>query len=173
MTHDVERHIVRVIGEQPRSFVEMIEQSKAWSVRGPLREIRAPTLCLVREHADFPAGAAREIADGVDDGLLHFLPGDAFMPPTRDMGDTHRRIAEFLRTQTRLGASDPRLMLTRRQQEAATLVARGATNKEVAHKLGISEHTVVRHLSRIYAELSISNRTELAARLADASGMRP
>jgi DNA-binding NarL/FixJ family response regulator len=53
--------------------------------------------------------------------------------------------------------------LTPREQEIADLVAGGATNRQIAEKLVISERTVGTHLSRIYAKLGISSRAALAA----------
>ncbi len=51
-------------------------------------------------------------------------------------------------------------LLTKREEQVATLVADGLTNREVAKKLGLSEHTVSNYLFRIYEKLGISNRVE-------------
>lgn len=53
--------------------------------------------------------------------------------------------------------------LTARELEIADLVASGATNRQIAAKLVISERTVGTHLSRIYAKLGVSSRAALAA----------
>jgi DNA-binding NarL/FixJ family response regulator len=55
--------------------------------------------------------------------------------------------------------------LTPREREVATLVAGGASNKEVAGALFLSGKTVEHHLSRIYAKLGVRSRVELAGRL--------
>lgn len=54
--------------------------------------------------------------------------------------------------------------LTPRQCEIAELVARGCRNWQVAQLLGVSENTVVNHLTTIYDKLGIGTRTELAIR---------
>ena len=54
--------------------------------------------------------------------------------------------------------------LTPRQCEIAELVARGCRNWQVAQLLGLSENTVVNHLTTIYDKLGIGTRTELAVR---------
>ena len=53
--------------------------------------------------------------------------------------------------------------LTDREREVADLVATGITNREIAARLVLSEKTVERHLSRIFAKLGISSRAALAA----------
>jgi DNA-binding NarL/FixJ family response regulator len=51
--------------------------------------------------------------------------------------------------------------LTAQEREVAGLVARGATNKEVATDLFVSAKTVEFHLSNVYRKLGIRSRTEL------------
>ena len=50
--------------------------------------------------------------------------------------------------------------LTDRESEVLGLVAKGLANKQIAVKLGISEHTVKFHVSSIYTKLNVTNRTE-------------
>ncbi len=50
--------------------------------------------------------------------------------------------------------------LTDRESEVLGLVAKGLANKQIAVKLGISEHTVKFHVSSIYSKLNVTNRTE-------------
>jgi two-component system, NarL family, nitrate/nitrite response regulator NarL len=60
------------------------------------------------------------------------------------------------------GASSPGLsLLATRETEVANLVAIGFPNKEIALKLGITEHTVSNYLFNIYNKLGISSRVEL------------
>ncbi len=54
---------------------------------------------------------------------------------------------------------------TPRERELTRLLLQGASNREIAQKLGISERTVKAHLSHIYAKMGVSNRLELAVRL--------
>jgi len=83
--------------------------------------------------------------------------------------------AAALETFRRLGAEpDARLVgallgevpaspLSSRETEVLRLVARGATNKEVAAELVVSEHTVARHLSNIYTKLGVASRSAATA----------
>jgi DNA-binding NarL/FixJ family response regulator len=61
------------------------------------------------------------------------------------------------------GQAEP---LTNREQELAVLVAHGASNREIADALSISEHTVKVHLGHIRTKLDLRNRQELAAYVA-------
>ena len=53
--------------------------------------------------------------------------------------------------------------LTKREVEVLFRIAGGATNREVAEQLFISEKTVGRHLANIYAKLGVSTRTAAVA----------
>ena len=44
-----------------------------------------------------------------------------------------------------------------------SLVARGLSNREIAERLVVSEHTVHRHLANIYARLGVSSRAAAVA----------
>lgn len=72
-------------------------------------------------------------------------------------------ILEALVTASPLNVKDaPRaLPLAKREGEVANLVAEGMSNREVAGKLGLSEHTVSNYLFRVYEKLGISSRVEL------------
>ena len=53
--------------------------------------------------------------------------------------------------------------LTKREIEILQRIAGGATNKQVAEQIYISEKTVGRHLANIYAKLDVSSRTAAVA----------
>ena len=50
--------------------------------------------------------------------------------------------------------------LTAREKDVLLHLAQGLTNKQIAHALGISEHTVKFHVSAIYSKLGVANRAE-------------
>lgn len=54
--------------------------------------------------------------------------------------------------------------LTDRESEVLQLLAQGMANKQIAVRLGISEHTVKFHVSSIYAKIGVTNRTEAVRR---------
>lgn len=64
-------------------------------------------------------------------------------------------------TPLRVIDSEGRYLLAQREEEVANQVAEGMSNREIARKLGITEHTVSNYLFRIYDKLGISSRVEL------------
>ncbi|OWV30902.1 response regulator transcription factor [Halomonas campaniensis] len=56
--------------------------------------------------------------------------------------------------------------LTDRERGVALAVVRGATNKEVARQLDITERTVKAHLSAIFKKLAVRDRLQLILKLA-------
>ncbi|MGA9092359.1 MAG: LuxR C-terminal-related transcriptional regulator [Bradyrhizobium sp.] len=63
--------------------------------------------------------------------------------------------------------------LTRRERELITLIAQGMQNKNIAHDLHISEHTVRAHIGNIMRKYRLKNRTQIAMTLAVTSYLHP
>ena len=51
--------------------------------------------------------------------------------------------------------------LSKREMEVVNAVAEGLTNREIAKRLGLSEHTIKNYLFRVYDKLGVSSRVEL------------
>jgi len=78
-------------------------------------------------------------------GQMHLDPGVA------------RLLADSLRSPRR-----PAENLTPREREVLTLVAQGASNRQIAQTLGVSERTARTHVSAILAKLGLVSRTQAA-----------
>ena len=51
--------------------------------------------------------------------------------------------------------------LTKREQQVASLVCGGLSNKIIAQKLSLTEGTVKQHIHRIFQKLDVRNRSDL------------
>jgi ATP/maltotriose-dependent transcriptional regulator MalT len=114
--------------------------------------------------APFDAACARlalartlETHDRAEAALEHALAAVAVF---EDLGaaPSARTAAKLV---TKLGgrsAAARRAGLTVREVEVLSLIADGLSNREVAERLVVSEHTVHRHVANIYAKLGVSSR---------------
>jgi DNA-binding NarL/FixJ family response regulator len=124
-------------------------------------EVVALTSFLEEEkvYAALEAGAAGYLlkdadADEVAAAVRAAHAGEVHLDPA-----VARRLTASLR---RGGAMSPRDLLTRREIEILSLVARGQSNKEIASWLVISERTARTHVSNILGKLGLSSRTQAA-----------
>jgi len=69
---------------------------------------------------------------------------------------TRRRVSNSPTKKRQVGG------LTPREREIARLISRGASNKEIASFLDITERTVKAHISAIFQKLKLSNRLQIA-----------
>ncbi|MBA3916547.1 MAG: response regulator transcription factor [Acidobacteriales bacterium] len=53
------------------------------------------------------------------------------------------------------------VLLSKREQEVVRCVAEGLSNREIAQRLGLTEHTVKNYLFRIFDKLGVSKRVEV------------
>ena len=60
--------------------------------------------------------------------------------------------------------------LTPREREVAAAVTTGASNKEIARQLGLSERTVKMHLGSVFQKLGVRDRMQLVLRLTEGGG---
>jgi DNA-binding CsgD family transcriptional regulator len=93
------------------------------------------------------------------------LAGHAAMLRRRgNPGDRERASRLHIRTGHHHPPTQPRAdSLTQREQEILAQIAGGNSNKEIAHRLYLSVHTVQRHVANIYAKIGARNRAEATA----------
>jgi DNA-binding CsgD family transcriptional regulator len=60
--------------------------------------------------------------------------------------------------------SDTTTLLTDRELQIVQLIAQGRSNKQIAHRLQISEWTVSTHLRRVFAKLGVDSRAAMVYR---------
>src|ERR1700721_2859014 len=52
-------------------------------------------------------------------------------------------------------------LLSKREAQVVRCLAEGLTNREIAQRMGLSQHTIKNYLFRIFDKLGVSNRVEL------------
>ena len=62
-------------------------------------------------------------------------------------------------------------LLSRREVEVVRCVAEGLSNREIAQRLGLTEHTVKNYLFRIFDKLGVSKRVEVVLYAYSLGGM--
>jgi RNA polymerase sigma factor (sigma-70 family) len=71
------------------------------------------------------------------------------------------------------GVASPLPELTPREREVLQLLAEGLTNRQIAERLVVSEHTVHRHVTNILRKLDLPSRTAAAAHAVRAGIAKP
>jgi DNA-binding NarL/FixJ family response regulator len=78
---------------------------------------------------------------------------------------TTRLLNEFRQLANKEEAAQPKYQaLTPQERRILTLVADGASNKDIAAELNLSERTIKNYVSIIFQKLQVNNRTEAAIR---------
>jgi DNA-binding NarL/FixJ family response regulator len=91
-------------------------------------------------------------ADQVAHAIRAALAGQMHLDPT-----VARLLADSVRNPRRPGES-----LTPREREVLVLVAQGASNRQIAETLVVSERTARTHVSAILSKLGLVSRTQAA-----------
>jgi DNA-binding NarL/FixJ family response regulator len=106
-------------------------------------------------------------ADDLVSAVRVVASGDALLAPRV----TGRLIHEFARQRRARPKPAPELAtLTARETEVLRLIAGGLSNREIAARLVVSEHTVKTHVARVFTKLSVRDRAQ-AVVLAYESGL--
>ncbi|MFL6267149.1 MAG: response regulator [Actinomycetes bacterium] len=95
--------------------------------------------------------------------------GDAVVAPSA----TRRLLERYVPAGTaRAPVTDPGV-LTEREREVLTLIARGLSNAELAGRLHLSEGTVKTHVSRLLTKLGLRDRVQAVVYASESGTVRP
>ena len=154
-----------------------MQAASAADVTDQLPRVAAPTLVLhPREMTQIPLEVARRLAMDLPRGRLVVLEGAQPVLFTQDPGEVVSMLADFFcdgiepapAPAAVLGAAGghamvPRDGLSRRELEVLRLVAAGESNSQIARRLGLSTHTVERHVANLYRKIGARGRADATA----------
>lgn len=125
-----------------------------------IRQRRPTTPILVLTTYDGSADVQQAIAAGATGYLLKDTSREQLFTAIRIVAQGRSVLSTRVATRLvrHLQTSD-RAVLSERELEVLRLVARGASNKEAARSLHISEATIKSHLLRIFRKLGVEDRT--------------
>ena len=153
--------LLQALSEQALGAV-LLAEGDPRAALAPLRRARTAWLEL---EAPYEGARVRVLIgrawQALGDGDAAELELDAARTTFEQLGATPDlvHVAELSRTDT--GAGGPGL--TGREVEVLRLVAAGKTNRAIGVELFISEKTVARHVSNIFAKLALSSRSAATA----------
>ncbi len=136
-------------------------------IRAALPEVRVVMLTVSDDDENLVAA----VQAGASGYLLKNLDAKGFLASLRGLqrGEaamtrkTMAQLMEALAEKKEERKSEPRDLLTSREEELLRLVAAGLSNKAIAQRLSISENTVKFHMKNILQKLNVRNRAEAAA----------
>ncbi len=87
------------------------------------------------------------------------LSGGAYIPPELLNNSLKNQYADLEQIDPEFENKDNKVSLTPRQIDVLKLIAKGCSNKIIAHELGLTEGTVKLHVTAILKILNVYNRT--------------
>jgi len=154
---------------KPEAALSAFSAAREYDVTALLSQVSARTLVLHRRNATSQRfELARALAAGIPEADLVVVPGEAASPFSGDIEEPIVAIERFLglRADTATPIADATARpqaLTPREVEILALLAGGSANKEIAAHLGLSVHTVERHLTNLYGKIGVRSRSEATA----------
>jgi DNA-binding CsgD family transcriptional regulator/pimeloyl-ACP methyl ester carboxylesterase len=129
-----------------------------------LSRVACPALVFHRRDvAKFELGVSQKLAAEMGNARLVVAEGKSTALFGEDLANVTERIEAFLKETcdpTDSSLKGPKL--TGREMDVLRLLSAGKSNREMASVLGVSVHTVDRHLANIFAKIGVHNRLEAA-----------
>jgi len=148
---------------------EVIQVASGIDVTTEAALIHCPVLVLHRREATVvPLATSEELTAALPDARLRILEGSSASLFFEGQDAVIREIVGFalgdLGAKPNAGADTARPSgLTRRELEVLRLLAQGEMNAGIAAELGLSVHTVERHVTNIYRKIDARGRADATA----------
>ena len=157
-----------------------IRAASATDVTAQLPRVAAPTLVLHRRClTQIPADVSRSLARDLPRGRLMVLEGAQPTLFRQDPGEVVSMLVDFFRDGilpaeaapqpgvAGAAAGDPvpppPASLSRRELDVLRLLAAGESNAQIARRLGLSTHTIERHVANLYRKIDARGRADATA----------
>jgi DNA-binding CsgD family transcriptional regulator/pimeloyl-ACP methyl ester carboxylesterase len=146
-----------------------MQAASAADVTELLPMVAAPTLVLhPRDMTQIPVDVARSLALDLPRGRLVLLEGAQPVLFGEEPDDVVTMLARFFvdgvePTETPLAGASLSDGLSRRELEVLRLVATGDSNAQIARRLGLSVHTIERHVANLYSKIGARGRADATA----------
>ncbi|MEV4223182.1 response regulator transcription factor [Nonomuraea sp. NPDC049725] len=139
-----------------------------------LREQAPDVRVLVLTTFDDDADVLPAIAQGATGYLLKDTPRAELLRAARAAARGEQVLSPTVAGRLTRAAREPeRRRLSRRELEVLALIARGATNRDVAARLFVTEATVKTHLLHVYAKLGVNDRAAAVAAAYETGLLKP
>lgn len=153
-------------GSSAQGLFAYYAASETIDVTPLLDAIESPTLVIY--DSDFPFGSfelCRDVAARIGNSQFVVLNGRLISGMAQDAYID--AVGTFLRGAAIMPALPPKATggsgLTPREVEVLRLIATGRTNEEIARELLLSERTVARHITNLYAKIDVTSKAGATA----------
>ncbi|ODT41931.1 MAG: DNA-binding response regulator [Microbacterium sp. SCN 71-17] len=124
-----------------------------------VRALAAPPYVLVLTNYDTEGDILGAVEAGASGYLLKDAPPHELLAGVRAAAAGQSALAPAIAGRLLARLREPRVSLSAREIEVLRLVARGASNADVAARLHITDATVKSHLAHVFSKLGVSSRT--------------
>jgi len=124
-----------------------------------IRALAAPPYVLVLTNYDTDGDILGAVEAGASGYLLKDAPPHELLAGVRAAAAGQSAVAPAIAGRLLARLREPRVTLSVREIEVLRLVARGASNADVAAHLHITDATVKSHLAHVFSKLGVSSRT--------------
>ncbi|MEV7757679.1 response regulator transcription factor [Microbacterium sp. NPDC089180] len=124
-----------------------------------VRALAAPPYVLVLTNYDTDGDILGAVEAGASGYLLKDAPPHELLAGVRAAAAGQSALAPAIAGRLLARMREPRVTLSAREIEVLHLVARGASNADVAALLHITDATVKSHLAHVFSKLGVTSRT--------------